>query len=111
VRVGSRFVEDPADPGSCAPELNAYNLTSVKVAVTSETADPLPGVLVKGRFLDDYWTSTPVSHRADSRGVVTFRTRGPCGVGAVAFLVERARSSALVFDRTEGVLTDWAIPQ
>ncbi|MGH9242849.1 MAG: hypothetical protein ACRD29_00710 [Acidimicrobiales bacterium] len=111
LQMRSRFVEDPSDPGSCTPDGEAYNLSRVKVTVTSETGAPLSGVLVEGRFLDDYWTSTPVSRRTNSEGVASFRTQGPCGVGAVAFLVESARKRALVFDRTEGVLTNWVIPQ
>jgi hypothetical protein len=116
IRIGAlqmrgKFVEDPDDPGSCTPDGEAYNLTRVKVIVTNETGAKLGGVLVGGRFLDDYWTNAPVSGTTNSRGVVSFENVGPCGVGAVAFLVDSAAKGARVFDRTVGVLTNWVIPQ
>jgi hypothetical protein len=111
LRMRGRFVDDPSDPGSCAPDLDAYNLAMVKLTVTSETGARLGDVLVQGRFLDDYWTNAPVSGTTNANGVVTFRTRGPCGVGAVAFLVDSATKGNLTFDRTVGVVTGWVIPQ
>jgi hypothetical protein len=104
------FVEDPSDPGSCSPDLDAYNRAQVKLTVTSETGAGLGGVVVSGRFLDEYWTDDPVTGTTNSRGIVTFSTRGPCGVGAVAFLVDSATGGSRTFDRTVGVVTGWVIP-
>lgn len=110
LQMRGEFVEDPSDPGSCAPDLDAYNRVRVKLLVTSETGARLSGVVVNGRFLDDYWTNAPVSGTTNASGVVTFRNRGPCGVGAVAFLVDSATSGTRTFDRTVGVVTGWVIP-
>jgi hypothetical protein len=106
-----KFVQDPNDPGSCAPDGNAFNLTQAKVTVTDQNGAKLGGVLVSGRFLDDYWTDKPVSGTTDALGLVSFTHKGFCGVGAVAFLVDRATKGARVFDRTVGVVTNWVIPQ
>ncbi len=111
LQMKAMFVEDPNDPGHCSPGSNAYNKAQVKVTVTSETGAKLSGVQVKARFLDDYWTSRSVSGTTDAQGVVALKNKGPCGVGAVAFLVEMAKKTGLTFDRTVGVLTTWAIPQ
>jgi hypothetical protein len=110
LQMRGEFVEDPSDPGSCAPDLDAYNRVRVKLLVTSETGARLSGVVVSGRFLDEYWTNTPVSGTTNASGVVSFRNRGPCGVGAVAFLVDSATSGTRTFDRTVGVVTGWVIP-
>jgi hypothetical protein len=66
--------------------------------------------MVSGRFLDDYWTNTPVSGRTNRRGVITFNQTGPCGVGAITFLVDSAKKVPLSFDRTVGAVAGWAIP-
>lgn len=110
MQVRGDFVEDPSDPGSCSPDLDAYNRAQVKLRVTSETGARLGGVVVSGRFLDDYWTNAPVSGTTNANGVVSFRNQGPCGVGAVAFLVDTATKGTLTFDRTVGVVTGWVIP-
>jgi hypothetical protein len=110
MQVRGEFVEDPSDPGSCNPDLDAYNRVQVKLRVTSETGAGLGGVVVSGRFLDDYWTNAPVSGTTNANGVVSLRNRGPCGVGAVAFLVDRATGGTRTFDRTVGVVTGWVIP-
>jgi hypothetical protein len=111
VLMKGKFVQDPNDPGHCTQGGRAYNLARVKVTVTSETGARLSGVLVTGRFLDDYWTDAPVSGTTNASGVVTFDNRGPCGVGAVAFLIDDASKDALVLDRTVGKLSSWVIPQ
>jgi hypothetical protein len=111
VPMQGQFVEDPDDPGSCAPDLEAYNRVRARVVVTDEAGDPLEGVDVQGRFLDDYWTDKAVSGTTDSAGIVTFQNKGPCGVGAVAFLVDRARVPGRSFDRTTGLVTNFVIPQ
>jgi hypothetical protein len=110
LQMRGKFVDDPSDPGSCAPDLEAYNLATVKLTITSETGARLGGVVVSGRFLDEYWTNTPVSGTTNANGVVSFRSRGPCGVGAVAFLVDSATGGTRTFDRTLGVITGWVIP-
>ena len=111
VQMRGRFVQDPHDPGHCTQNGNAYNLARSKVTVTSETGEKLSGVVVSGRFLDDYWTDAPVSGTTNKMGVVSFDNRGPCGVGAVAFLVDSAKKGTRGFDRTVGALTGWVIPQ
>jgi probable HAF family extracellular repeat protein len=109
--VRARFVQDPQNPGQCAPGLKAYNTASVSLKVKSETGAPLQGVVVSGRFLDDYWTNKPISGTTNSQGILSFKYRGPCGVGAIAFLVDSAAKAPLAFDKTVGVLSGWAIPQ
>ena len=109
LQMHAMFVPDPNDPGHCTP--NASNRAWVELTVTSETGAPLSGVLVRGRFLDDYWTNTPASATTNSSGVACFALRGPACVGAIAFLVDIAKKDGLVFDKTVGVLTGWVIPQ
>jgi hypothetical protein len=66
---------------------------------------------VSGRFLDDYWTDHSVAGTTNTQGVLQFTFEGHCGVGAVAFLVDRATASGRRFDRTTGILTRFVIPQ
>jgi hypothetical protein len=111
VGVRGRFVEDPGAPGSCSPTGTAYNIVRSTVLVTDETGAPLAGVAVSGRFLDDYWTDHVVSGTTNALGVAAFSNQGPCGVGAVAFLLDTARRRPLAFDRTTGTVTRYVIPQ
>ena len=104
------FVEDPSDPGHCTPEGKAYNLVSAKLTVTDETGIKLGGVLVRGRFLDDYWTDKPVSATTNAQGTVSFINKGLCGVGAVAFLVDSATKQSQGLDRTAGIVAGFLIP-
>jgi hypothetical protein len=67
-------------------------------------------VKVTGHFLDDYWLDQAVTGRTTPRGTIRFVHDGPACVGAVAFLVTRARMPARTFDRTTGKLADWVIP-
>jgi hypothetical protein len=106
-----KFVEDPNDPGHCTPGGKAYNLVRAKLTLTDENGARLAGVLVNGRFLDDYWTNKPVSGTTDAQGTVVFANKGLCGVGAVAFLVDKASQGSRAFDRTTGVVTNFVIPQ
>jgi probable HAF family extracellular repeat protein len=105
------FVQDPDDPGSCAPGGNAFNRVEADLLVTDEAGAPLGGVVVTGRFLDDYWTDRPVSGTTDAQGRVSFVNVGSCAVGAVAFLVDRATQGSRVFDRTTGVVANSVIPE
>lgn len=109
--VRAKFVQDPGDPGHCTQDGQAFNRATVTLTLTSETGARLPGVLVSGRILDDYWTNATVSGTTNSKGTVKFSYRGQCGVGAIAFLVDSATKSGLVFDRTMGVLSGSAVPQ
>jgi len=109
--IQARFVQDPRDPGHCYQNGRAYNRARVNLKVSNEAGARLNGVVVQGRFLDDYWTNAPVSGTTNSQGVVSFSYRGQCGVGAIAFLVDSAARSGLAFDRTVGIVTVWAIPQ
>ncbi|MEJ8835598.1 PKD domain-containing protein [Ramlibacter sp. AN1133] len=108
--VTSQFVQDPALPGICAQGGKMYNLTTVSATIASETGTPLANALVSGRFLDDYWTNRQVTGTTDASGVVSWSYKGPCGVGAVAFLLENAALGTRIFDRTRGTLSDFAIP-
>jgi probable HAF family extracellular repeat protein len=105
------FVQDPADPGHCSQGNHAFNRVRTTLTVTDEGGEPLPGVVVRGRFLDDYWTDRPVSATTDPQGQVTFKMRGSCGVGAVAFLVDSATRGSQTLDKTTGILSSWVIPQ
>jgi hypothetical protein len=87
-----------------------YNLSSATVTITSETGAPFGGVLVSGRFLDDYWTNRPVTGTTNAAGVVSWTYKGPCGVGAIAFLVDGATLAGRSLDRTRGTLTHYVIP-
>jgi hypothetical protein len=105
-----QFVQDPKSPGSCYQGGTMYNLSSAKVTITSETGAVLGNVRVSGRFLDDYWTNYPVSGTTNASGEVSWTYKGPCGVGAVAFLVENASLGTRSFDRTRGTLANYVIP-
>lgn len=111
--ISADFVPDPRDPSQdhCSPDLNAHNEAFVVVTVTSASGTPLEGVLVSGRFLDDYWTNAPVSATTDASGVVSFSYTGSCGVGALEFLVDSATRGRASLDKTVGILSVWAIPQ
>lgn len=106
----SRFVPDPARPGSCVQGGKMYNAATAAVTITSETGAPLANVQVSGRFLDDYWTDRPVSGITDAGGTVRWSHDGPCGVGAIAFLVDSASLERRTLDRTRGILAASAIP-
>jgi PKD repeat protein len=105
-----QFVQDPAFPGSCFQGGKMYNLSTATVTVTDETGTPLASVQVNGRFMDDYWTSNPVTGSTNAAGVVSWSYKGPCGVGAIAFLVEKATLGGRSFDRTRGTLANFVIP-
>ena len=111
VRMTGRFVEDPANPGRCTAGGPEHNEVKARITVTDENGVRLGGVRVRGRFLDDYWTNDPVSGTTNAQGIVRFTHIGPCGVGAVAFLVDRATLNSRSFDRTRGIVTNFVIPQ
>lgn len=108
--MAGQFVQDPAFPGSCFEGGKMYNLSTATVTVTSETGAALGNVQVSGRFLDDYWTNHPVTGTTNASGVVSWSYKGPCGVGAIAFLVENAALGTRSFDRTRGILANYVIP-
>ncbi len=105
-----QFVQDPAFPGSCFQGGKMYNLTAATATLTSETGAPLANVQVNGRFMDDYWTNNPVTGTTNAAGVVTWTYKGLCGVGAIAFLVEKATLGTRSFDRTRGTVANHVIP-
>ncbi|HZQ70282.1 MAG TPA: hypothetical protein VFA68_17270 [Terriglobales bacterium] len=108
----AKFHQDPKDPGHCTfGNKNEYNLVRATATLTSETGAKLSGVLVTGRFMDQYWTNTVVSGTTNSQGIVQLNFKGPCGVGTEAFIVENASKAPLVFDKTVGVLAGSALPQ
>lgn len=108
IRIFGKFIPDPANPGDCTP--NAKNVVLVSLRVTDETGAGLSGVLVNGRFLDDYWTNRPVRGITNQQGTVPFVNQGLACVGAVTFLVDNARKGSSVLDRTTGVLSASVIP-
>ncbi len=111
--LSADFVPDPSDPTQdhCSESLNAHDEALVTLTVTTRTGVPLEGVLVSGRFLDDYWTDAPVSGMTDANGLVSFPYTGLCGVGAIALLVDDATGGQGILDKTTGILTGWEIPQ
>lgn len=114
IQIGSltmtgKFIRDPnAPPDSCTP--NASNHVVAKVGVTDEAGRALKGVVVKGRFLDDYWMDKAVTGTTNRNGIVKFVHDGVACVGAVAFLVDSATKGGRSFDRTKGILTNYVIP-
>jgi hypothetical protein len=104
------FVQDPANPGSCFQGGTMYNQSTATVTVTDESGVPLANAQVNGRFMDDYWTSRAVTGTTNTSGMVTWSNKGPCGVGAIEFLVEKATLGTRTFDRTRGTLTRSVIP-
>ena len=110
LQMTGEFVQDPADPGHCSPTLNAFNRVRAALTVTDEAGDPLSGVFVRGRFLDDYWTDKPVSATTNAQGQISFINKGPCGVGAVAFFVDSAKRGSQTLDETAGILSGSVIP-
>lgn len=110
--VLAKFHQDPNDPGHCTPgNKKEYNVVRTRATVTSQTGVRLSGVLVSGRFMDQYWTNALVSGTTNAQGVVQFDFKGPCGVGTESFLVENATRGTRVLDRTTGVLAGSALPQ
>ena len=110
--VQAKFHQDPNDPGHCSPgNKKEYNLVRATATVTDETGARLSGVLVSGRFMDQYWTNAQVSGTTNAQGRVQFNFKGPCGVGTEAFVIENATKSPLVFDKTVGALAGSALPQ
>ena len=108
--VTAHFVQDTALPGSCVQGGKMHNLATAAVTITGESGAPLANVQVSGRFLDDYWTNQPVTGMTDASGLVRWSYKGPCGVGAIAFLVEGASLEGRTLDRTRGTLTGYAAP-
>ena len=107
----TKFHQDPADPGHCTfGNKKEYNLARATVTVTSETGAKLAGVVVSGRFMDEYWTNAAVSGTTNSQGAVQFSFKDSCGVGAETFLVDNLTKSGLTFDKTAGVLSVYQIP-
>jgi hypothetical protein len=107
----TKFHQDPGDPGHCTSgNTKEYNLARATVTVTSETGARLAGVLVNGRFMDEYWTNSTVSGTTNSKGAVQFTFKGPCGIGAETFMIENLTLSPLTFDKTVGVLSGYQIP-
>ena len=48
--------------------------------------------------------------RDDASGAARWSYQGPCGVGAIAFLVDGASLAGRALDRTRGTLLAYAIP-
>jgi PKD repeat protein len=106
----AQFVQDPANPGSCFQGGTMYNTATASVTVTDEAGQPLANAQVTGRFMDDYWTSKPVTGTTNAQGVVSWSNRGSCGVGSIEFLVEKVTLGTRSFDRTRGMLVKSVIP-
>ena len=108
--IAAQFVPDPAFPGSCFQGGKMYNTATVTATFTDEAGAALANVQVSGRFLDDYWTNSPVTGTTNAAGIVSWNYKGLCGVGAIAFLIDKATLGTRTLDRTRGVLSTWAIP-
>ncbi len=108
--MSAQLVQESGSRGECYEGGRMYNLSSATVTMTSETGAPLADVQVSGRFLDDYWTNRPVTGTTNAAGVVSWTHKGPCGVGAIAFLVDHAALGTRSFDRTRGTLANHVIP-
>lgn len=112
LRFNAKFHQDPNDPGHCtAGNDKEFNVAHARATVTDESGAKLSGVLLSGRFLDQYWTNALVSGVTDTSGTVQFKFKGPCGTGTEAFIVEDATNGAMTFDKTTGVLAGSAIPK
>ncbi|MEO8139757.1 MAG: PKD domain-containing protein, partial [Gemmatimonadota bacterium] len=110
VALTSQFIQDPANPGSCFQGGTMYNQSSATVTVTDEVGAPLANAQVNGRFMDDYWTSKAVTGTTNAAGVASWSSKGPCGVGSIEFLLEKATLGTRTFDRTRGLLVKSVIP-
>ncbi len=108
--MSAQFVQDPAFPGSCFQGGKMYNTATVTATFTAEAGAALANVLVSGRFLDDYWTNSPVTGSTNAAGVVSWNYKGLCGVGAIAFLIDQATLGTRTLDKTRGTLSTWVIP-
>lgn len=97
-------------PAYCYDATSNPVKATASVTVSDESGATLGNAQVYGRFLDDYWTDRAVTGTTDNNGTVRFSYTGPCGTGAIAFLVDRATLGTRAFDRTRGVVTAWAIP-
>jgi PKD repeat protein len=106
----AQFVQDPANPGSCFQGGAMYNQSTATVTVTDESGAPLANAVVNGRFMDDYWTSKPVTGTTNAAGAVSWSNKGLCGVGSIEFLVEKVTLGTRSFDRTRGTLAQSVIP-
>ncbi len=110
--INAKFHQDPNDPGHCtAGNTKEFNTVAISASVTDENGAPLAGVQVRGRFMDEYWKSTPVAGTTGAKGTVKFKNKGPCGVGTESFVIEDASLNARTFDRTAGQLAVAAIPK
>src|SRR4051812_8081396 len=79
--VQGKFHQDPNNPGHCTlGNKKEYNLVRARAIITDQNGARLSGVLVSGRFMDQYWTNAPVSGTTNTQGVVQFDFKGPCGV-------------------------------
>lgn len=106
----ARFVPDPGAPGSCSPSFEAFDEVLVTLRVLDAGGFPVPGAEVTGRFLDDYWTNAPMTATTNVAGQASFFYVGPCGVGALEFLVDGVEHPGTALDPSLGQLSVWQIP-
>ncbi|MFO0984245.1 MAG: hypothetical protein U1E76_21405 [Planctomycetota bacterium] len=113
VALTADFIPDPSDPTQdhCAPDLSAHDEATATITVTDALGIPMANAKVFGRFMDEYWTNELAVGTTDGAGVVSFFHSGPCGVGAISFLVDDVIKPGFVLDKTTGILTTWAVPQ
>lgn len=109
LRLKARFVDDPDDPGRCVG--NARTEASAHVRVTDENGTPLQGVGVTGHFLTVYRLDDVRTRTTNANGDIRFKYSGAPCTGAMTFVVSRAAKLGYTFDRTEGKLQDWMLPQ
>jgi len=88
---------------------NRGNLIVAKVRVADEAGTPVPGATVQALLFNaDGEARSAVTN---SRGVATLRLRGPGGQGAIGAIVTDVSLADAAFDRTQGVLLQFAVPQ
>ncbi len=106
--MAARFVDDPSDPGQCVG--SAHTRARARLRVTDETGAPIAGVRVSGVFLDSYWTEDFRQAITDANGSARLSQVGEPCTGTLSFLVTKLEKPGFTFDRTNGILTTWKIP-
>lgn len=107
--VTGKITYPPRSPGRCTAR--AKTTASAQLKVVDENGLAVPGAVVTGRFLDDYYLDGKVTLTTNSQGLVTAQHSGPACVGAIAFFVDGVSKTGRTLDRTSGKLTSFVIPQ
>lgn len=112
LEITGEFIQDPHHPGECTPDARVHVVTTLQI--TTSPGVPLANVIVRGRFLDDYWLNEPAGGSTNSNGMVSLVHDGLACTGAVAFLIDSAIPARATgpkgLDKTIGILTGYVIP-